>query len=824
MMVNVNITRIIPGLILAVAMTATAAPKATPPGLLHDRNSPVGLRALESFSGPDRVGKDGVMVKVGFDLAMLYHEHRDFKQRGGAAVLKREFQSSRKLVRVKNEKVIIDAVAKGDVDQLVSELEALGMENTAVFGRVVSGRLPIAALEQVSRLGALKLARSAYAMTMAGAVTSQGDAAQLSDDARSVFGVDGTGVTVGTLSDSYNCGGGAVLDVSTNDLPAGVQILTEEPGCWSGTDEGRAMMQIVHDVAPGADQAFHTAFGGIADFANGIIELAVIAEADVINDDVIYFAEPMFQDGAIAQAVDSVKAMGVAYFSSAGNQDDQSYEAVYSDSGVPGNFLGGTRHDFDPGPSVDSLMQVSIPGNTRVIFSFQWDQPAFSVSGTPGSASDIDIVLYSTTGEALAAGSRNNLGGDPIEVFSYTNQTGTTKIYQIGIEHSSGPFPGKIKFVYYGNMTINEFNTNSSTSYGHSNAAGGNAVGAVRYSRTPDFGVSPPLREGFSSKGGTEILFDTSGNPVNIQRQKPEIVAPDGGDNTFFGSDYEGNGFPNFFGTSAAAPHAAGVAALLKEFDSAMDADGIYAALQGTAIDMDVAGLDFFTGYGLIQATGALQSLDGDGDGLSDGDEVNVHGTDPLSTDTDDDGLSDGDEVNVHGTDPLSTDTDSDGMPDGWEIANGLAPLVDDSTADPDLDGVNNLAEFTNNTDPNFIDTDGDTLQDGEELNIYMTNPTLVDTDGDGFDDNFEIDTGSDPNSNTSIPDVIANGDINADGKLDSADVVLATRIVLGDLIPTTNQLLGGDAAPVVGGVPVPDGTINTGDLVVILRRALGSR
>ena len=73
-------------------------------------------------------------------------------------------------------------------------------------------------------------------------------------------------------------------------------------------------MEIIHDVAPGASQAFHTAFEGQASFAQGIIDLAD-AGAKVINDDVIYFAEPLYQDGIVAQAVDQVKARGVAYFS-----------------------------------------------------------------------------------------------------------------------------------------------------------------------------------------------------------------------------------------------------------------------------------------------------------------------------------------------------------------------------------------------------------------------------------------------------------------------------------------------------------------------------
>jgi hypothetical protein len=171
-----------------------------------------------------------------------------------------------------------------------------------------------------------------------------------------------------------------------------------------------------------------------------------------------------------------------------------------------------------------------------------------------------------------------------------------------------------IKYIYFGDMTIDEFATNSSTVYGHGNAAGAQAVGAARYNQTPAFGIDPPVLESFSSAGGTPILFDTAGAPISEFRQKPEFVAPNRGDNTFFGFDYESNGFPNFFGTSAAAPHAAGVAALLLHFDPSVSPDQIYAVLQGTAIDMDTPGVDLNTGYGLIQANLALASLDPDSD------------------------------------------------------------------------------------------------------------------------------------------------------------------------------------------------------------------
>src|SRR5205085_1531555 len=146
-------------------------------------------------------------------------------------------------------------------------------------------------------------------------------------------GVTGTGITIGFLSDSFNTatlttGGGALTihyadDIASGDLPAGVNILSDGSGA-SIRDEGRAMAQLAWDVAPGANLAFHTAFVSMADFAQGIIDLKN-AGANIIVDDVRYFAEPFFQDGIVAQAVDSVYAGGAMYFSSAGNQASSSY-------------------------------------------------------------------------------------------------------------------------------------------------------------------------------------------------------------------------------------------------------------------------------------------------------------------------------------------------------------------------------------------------------------------------------------------------------------------------------------------------------------------
>jgi len=672
------------------------------------RSGEIAQRTVKQFEGNDRTGKDGPMSRMGYDLAHIYEEHRDFKARGGKALLKHDFKSRNKLAHIKDELITIDAIAANNTNELWKELADLGMQDIAVSGRVVSGRIPINTLSMLARSNKLQFARPSYAITQTGLVTSQGDVAQASDIARTFQGLDGSGITVGVLSDSYDCRGGSIIDVASGDLPVGVNVLQEYSVCSNGTDEGRAMIQIVHDVAPGASQAFHTAFNGVADFANGIVELAIVAGADVITDDVIYLAEPMFQDGEVAQAVDTVNALGVAYYSAAGNQARQSYEATFVDSGVSGYRPWYTRHDFDITAGVDTMQAVTIANNRRVTFVLQWQDPAFSASGAPGAATDIDLFLYNEAGNTVVAGSTaNNVGGDPVEVFSYTNTSGSDQTYQITIEHVRGPIPGKIKYVYYGSMTVEEYNTNSSTLYGHANAAGAVATGAARYDRTPAFGTSPPVIESFSSLGGTAILFDEDGDPVNITRQKPEIVAPDGVNTTFFSSDssIDTDSFPNFFGTSAAAPHTAGVAALFKQLDSSMQPSLITSAMTSTAIDMSGAGFDYRTGHGLLQADAALATIDADADRvfndidncpndanpLQDNNDGDVEG-DVCDMDDDNDGLSDINEADL-GSDPFDPDTDNDGVIDGSDNC-----LLSSNAAQTDTDND----DYGNLCDPDF--------------------------------------------------------------------------------------------------------------------------
>jgi hypothetical protein len=482
---------------------------------------------------------------------------------------------------------------------------------------LLEGYMPLAAARSASGLsGVMRVLAVQRPKALAGIVQSQAVAVQKADLVHA-RGLDGKGTRIGILSDSFDFFGffdgapNAAADVASGDLPANVTILddlTVEEGIAVGaSDEGRAMAQLVHDVAPGADLGFATAFRGPVSFANNILDLRRLFRADVIVDDVGYSDEPFYSDGIIAQAVSRVVSQGAAYFSAAGNNGLEAYEGLYDSVSLAkaqalvaagkSNLdlaslaaISGPAKSFHNFRNADGSVSLSNRFTSHFgfdVLSFQWDEPfdvgkvktdynlyVFDADGHYLDPNDPDVPLFFTTDD-------NTQTDQPSEFIIFL-APGT---YQIVIgKANDGPAR---RFKYIDNNGLGESaRQNAPAIYGHAAARGGMAVAAMYYGITN-------FPEDFSASGPVTILFDGQGRRLKDPeiRPVPQITGIDGVDTTFFGADIDGNGPPNFFGTSAAAPNVAAVAALVIQAagDDPLKPSEIYERLMDTATRVPLA-------------------------------------------------------------------------------------------------------------------------------------------------------------------------------------------------------------------------------------------
>jgi len=537
----------------------------------------------------------------------------------------------------------IDVRLSGWAPDVVERLEAAGMKVDAAYeqyARVVGTCDPLL-LDRVAAVAEVRTIHPNYRpLSAVGETTSQADTAIRASQARAELDVDGSGVPVGILSDSFNALGSGVVTGSgcartvtgtssqlSEDLPPSVTVLQDLAG---QSDEGRAMAELVHDLAPRSPLLFNTAFTSEAGFAAGIDALRACG-AKVIVDDVIYFAEPMFQDGIVAQAAQSAVDAGVPYFSSAGNYGTVGIDEEYVD-GAPGD-PDNDFHLFGPGNQVAS---ITVPRGCGVRLVLQWAEPFDGTLG-PGAASDFDIGLFDCSGGSCTeipgavsdaaqgcSTQGGGPGGDPLEIVELpVNLSGSPRTVALAVSRVCGTTTRfRVAVSSVGSCSLatsgyvfDPMIFDQAQIYGHAAAAGAVAVAAVDYREIEQDGDrQPPLGvidvERFSSLGGAlPIFFNGDGSPIigGVQlREKPEIAAPDATNTTFFGGDSDGDGFPNFFGTSAAAPHAAAVAALIRERNPALSPAAILARLTSTAHDIESVGYDFLSGFGLIDARDAV--------------------------------------------------------------------------------------------------------------------------------------------------------------------------------------------------------------------------
>ncbi|MEP7110456.1 MAG: S8 family serine peptidase [Ferruginibacter sp.] len=529
-------------------------------------------------------------------------------------------------------KVMIEVISKQANDNtLKTQLAALGMTDTVNNGPstfVITGLFPINKLTQLNGNTRIDFVRPLYPpISNTGQVTTQGDITMRSNSVRERFELDGSGVKIGVISDSYDAKQGAQTDVNEGDLPGikstgqpsenpdPVQVV--EDLVQRGIDEGRAMLQIVHDIAPKAKLAFHTGFQSAGSFAGAIQKLASPTlpggACDIIVDDLTYITEPFQRDGVVAQAVNQAVAQGVTYFTSAGNFGNKSYEAVFNGVTNTAIIPTGQIHKFGPN-AADIYQTINLkPGSYTI--ALQWSDEFSSLGSATGVQTDLDLYLVSANGFQLFGFNRSNLFGDPFEIcaFKVTEETNA----KLMIVRAAGNVNVRCKYVIFrGEGTILDYQTGGSSIVGHPNAAGAISIGAMLYANIPPFTPVWPGVASFSSRGGTFTLQ----NNTFITRNKPELIGPNGVNTTvnLGGTPFnDGDTDPNFFGTSAAAPHVAAVGALLiqgrKKYNlqTTVSPSEIRQQLQSSAGKFSYlpGNFSFEGGYGYVQADSAVGQI-----------------------------------------------------------------------------------------------------------------------------------------------------------------------------------------------------------------------
>ncbi|HEV2726780.1 MAG TPA: S8 family serine peptidase, partial [Solirubrobacterales bacterium] len=382
-----------------------------------------------------------------------------------------------------------------------------------------------------------------------------------------------------------------------------------------------------------ASLAFATAFESEESFAQNIERLAEPvsaggAGAGVIVDDVAWFEEPFFQDGPVAVAIGKVAGEGVTYLSAAGNDnlfdsegnEIASWEAPkFRDSGVCpaaivalSGFNGTHCMDFDPGLGSDQTFGITVEAGETLTVDLQWAEP------WNGVGTDLDAFLLSAGGGILTGSAEDNAGSEgtqrPVEVLQWENTASTSRTVRLAINRFSGDDP-RLKFILLqngGGVSAVEYPESSGEDvvgpaiYGHAGAASAISVAAVPFTNSAaiePYSSRGPVTHYFGPVEGTEAAAPL-GSPEVVE--KPDIAATDCGATTFFA--FLSGGTWRFCGTSAAAPHAAAVAALLRQAKPSMSVQQARDALGETAVPVGTFSSEA-AGAGMVDAFAAIGSL-----------------------------------------------------------------------------------------------------------------------------------------------------------------------------------------------------------------------
>ncbi|MBI2903381.1 MAG: S8 family serine peptidase [Candidatus Methylomirabilis oxyfera] len=480
----------------------------------------------------------------------------------------------------------------------VGELTQMGVRIEMIEPslKVIQARVPAGRLEAIAQLPFVRFVQEPNRpYSNVGSKLSQADGILGANVVRSTLGVNGSGVRIGVIQLGFL---GIADSQASGDLPGGITTFTTRsdanfPGVGG---EGTAMLELIHDLAPGA-QLFGVSFSTDLEMIAAVNWLADVAGGpnprrgtpggvDIIVDDISFFnLGPYDGSSALSRAITAAVDRGVLYYTSAGNYAERHWRGFY------GSCPGSNFHNFNT-PScgtgvADEVLDIQVQGNGTFCAHVQWND-AWSASGNDYDARlfdrDADKFLAASDG---VSGGRNAQSGtqDPRETMCFTDKSGSTRKLGIVIENFEGKAqPRQIELFLVSDVVLLQHRVSDHSLPNVGDAKKAFSVGAVNW-ETPD------QIESYSSRG-----------PTLDGRLKPEVVAPDCVSVTGNG------GFPSTFcGTSAAAPHAGAVAALVLSANPSLIPTQLYAMMVAPTFDLGTPFPNNTFGFGRLDAFASTQ-------------------------------------------------------------------------------------------------------------------------------------------------------------------------------------------------------------------------
>jgi hypothetical protein len=460
-----------------------------------------------------------------------------------------------------------------DTAPLITELEAEGVIVKGSFRDKINIAIPVSLIEEqiqaeepelivqrISNLEHVIRLEISHPATpkQEGRILGQGVNKTLANEWQQQ-GLTGKGVKVGVL----DLGFGGYQDLLGTELPetVTVQVFGDET-MFDKEVHGTACAEIIHEMAPEAE--LYLAYYDGSDVAMGqAVEWLISQDVDIISNSTGSSGlTPMDGTGFAAELVDWAHDEGILWVNAAGNEADAHWRGTFTDSNSD------TIHEFFPDAEVLPFIPFGPGVQTQIIMS--WDD-------WQNVDQDYDLILLNKDGELLAKSEEpqeGQAGQLPIEGFLY--EFADNEVYLLAIQNFEGRASGEATFdlFIHGGLMHPDFTVAEHSLGNPADARGAFAVGAVNW--------ADDVLEVYSSQG-----------PTADGRIKPDLSAPSVVDSRSYTPDA-------FDGTSAAAPHVSGAAALILQAFPDSTPDELVAFLQERAIDLGDSGPDNAFGVGRL--------------------------------------------------------------------------------------------------------------------------------------------------------------------------------------------------------------------------------